>query len=158
MKKVLFVCTGNTCRSPMAEAWLRHLCEKDGRSDILAMSAGMDAYPGENASLHAQEAVKEAGGDLSGHSSRQLSEAMVLEADMIAVMTGSHRYALLKLMPEMESKTFLLTHFSQETPEGAVPDPYGGDLESYRKCFRTIREAVDNLYLSLTKHNPTNQG
>ena len=157
MKNVLFVCTGNTCRSPMAEAWLRHLCEQDGL-DWTVGSAGLDAYAGDEASLHAQEVIRDAGGDLSHHAARRLTAYLADEADLIAVMTASHCRRLIAEVPEAADKTFLLMHFSRINPDSDVPDPFMGSREAYQQCFLTIKEAVENLKNSLIENKQPTKG
>ena len=163
MRNVLFVCTGNTCRSPMAEAWLRHLCLRDGL-DWTVQSAGLDAFPGDPASLHAKEVIQAAGGDLSRHAARRFSPYLAEEADLIAAMTRSHLNRLLALVPEAASKSCLLMHFSKLHPESDVPDPFSGSRQAYEECFLTMREAIENLkntYMdgkTWMKNNQPNKG
>ena len=149
MGNVLFVCTGNTCRSPMAEAWFRHLCERDGL-DWTAGSAGLAAGPGDPASLHAQKVMAARGIDLSHHAARPFSAYLADEADLIVVMTASHRRRLISLVPDAAEKTFLLMHYSRLHPETDVPDPFRGSLQRYEACFQTMEEAIENLKNSLT--------
>ncbi len=148
MKNVLFVCTGNTCRSPMAEAWLKVLCGQD-HPDWIIGSAGLDAYAGDGASIHAQNVVRAAGGDLSHHAARRFTAYLADEADLIAAMTGSHLRRICALVPEAASKSCLLMHFSKLHPDTDVPDPFGGSLKEYEACFQTMKEAVENLKDSL---------
>ena len=157
MKNVLFVCTGNTCRSPMAEAWLKVLCARDGL-DWVIRSAGLDAYAGDEASLHAQEVIQSAGGDLSHHASRRFTSYLAAEADLIVAMTRSHLQRIRMLVPEAASKSCLLMHFSKLHPETDVPDPFGGSSDAYRHCFETMQEAIENLKNSLIENKQPNQG
>ena len=157
MRNVLFVCTGNTCRSPMAEAWLRMLCARDGL-DWTVGSAGLDAYAGDEASIHAQEVIRAAGGDLSHHAARRISPYLADEADLIAVMTRNHLRRLCAMIPEASGKSCLLMHFSKQCPDSDVPDPFGGSSDAYRHCFETMQEAIENLKNSLIENKQPNQG
>ena len=150
MGNVLFVCTGNTCRSPMAEAWFRHLCERDGL-DWTAGSAGLTAKPGNPASIHAKEVMAENGIDLSHHAARRFSADLADKADLIVVMTASHREMLISQVPEAAGKTFLLMHYSRLHPDTDVPNPFRGSLQKYKACFRIMEEAIENLKNSLTE-------
>jgi protein-tyrosine phosphatase len=143
---ITVVCTGNTCRSPMAEALLReHLCKKLGSEDaVRVISAGVAAGLGMGASPQAIEVMGDRGLDLTGHSSRPLDESVIRVADLVLTMTEGHRAAILAAWPEMQDRVFLLRRDG-----GDITDPVGMPLEVYERCAQQIDEElakwVDNL-------------
>lgn len=145
--KLLFVCTGNTCRSSMAQAMASRELERTGVAGVEVLSAGTCTISGQPASLNALAAMQEMGIDLKDHRSTIIDKRMVEEADLILVMTARHRQAVYELCPEVGPKLHTLAGYALMT--GDVQDPYGGDLETYRRVADQlegmIRIAVDRL-------------
>lgn len=148
--RILFVCTGNTCRSPLAEGIARRELERRGRgSEVEVGSAGVAAAEGQGASEGSLTVAREEGLDLSGHRSRLLTREMALEADLVLGMSASHVARVVTLAED--ASVALLGDFAQDAPLGgpSVPDPFGGPLEIYRATFRTldtlVGEALDRL-------------
>ena len=147
---ILFVCTGNSCRSPMAEAYFNMLVERDGRTDIYAESAGIHTYDGCSASLQAQIVAKSFGGDLSNFRSQRFLRTMAAEFDLIIAMTRSHLVAIKEIAPDANVK--LLSDYADwQNPD--VPDPYGENVDGYARVFRFMKDALDSLYSNLTNSN-----
>ena len=134
MKKILFVCTGNTCRSPMAEGLMAKLIDDKGIEDVITESAGISAFfndpPTENAIL----ALKEKGIDISDHRSQRINMQLIAESSLIVALSQSH-YDILK--DYAEKKLVLLGD--------GIPDPFGGDLDIYRECRDSIEAALPKI-------------
>ncbi len=149
---ILFVCTGNTCRSPMCEAYFRHLCTNDGKKDnVKVSSAGVFAAEGASASEQAQAVMQEIGLDLSRFHSTVLTEDLLHRADLVIVMTSGHKRHVGILCHEALAKTRLLGEFAADAGGNDIQDPFGGDLAVYRECFCEMKVALDNLFHELNR-------
>ena len=147
MKNVLFICTGNICRSPMAEGLLRQMSA--GRVEVV--SAGLGAGRGQQPSAHAIRVLKEEGIDISEIRSQPVSAHLLEKADHIFTMTRDHLDMLLLLFPEMAAKARLL-HFDEAAKGGRadVTDPIGGTRETYESCKEDIKRAMPRIMELIT--------
>jgi glycine hydroxymethyltransferase len=145
VKSVLFVCTGNICRSPIAEGLFRRML--GNRKDIEVVSAGVHAVRGQPPSLYAVEVCAEAGVDISNLRSQPLSAALVDRATHIFAMTGAHLETIQTLFPHGAEKSFLLREFEEPgtTVWRDVPDPIGLGREVYEHCARIINNTLPSV-------------
>lgn len=149
-RSVLFICTGNSCRSPMAEYLLKE--RLDGSGGWQSSSAGVASYPGMPISSNAFKALKELGIDASSHRSRSLSQQLIDEAGLIVVMTHAHLNAVCRIYPEATEKCRLMHSFGSEAQVRDVVDPFGGDSVMYRHTRDELDGAIADLILYLKEN------
>ncbi|MGH7982084.1 MAG: serine hydroxymethyltransferase [Candidatus Udaeobacter sp.] len=145
VKSVLFVCTGNICRSPIAEGLFRRLL--GNRKDIEVVSAGVHAVRGQPPSLYAVQVCEDEGVDISGQRSQPISSSLVDRATHIFAMTGGHVEIIQTQFPQSADKTFLLREFEEPgtTVWRDVPDPIGLGREVYEDCAHIIKNALPSV-------------
>ncbi|HXV13858.1 MAG TPA: low molecular weight protein arginine phosphatase [Candidatus Krumholzibacteria bacterium] len=144
MKRILFVCSGNTCRSPLAEAIAGRMLPARVGFDVEVASAGTSALEGSPASTLSVEVASAHGLDLSSHRARIVDRAMVREADLIVTMGVRHRDTVGALDPDALEYTFLLTNFSDHR-HGEIPDPIGSGRDTYERTYLAIRECIESM-------------
>jgi len=145
MKSILFVCTGNICRSPMAEALFRHATKGSGK--YKAVSAGLGAIDGQPPSPNAVRVMRELGIDISHQRSQMLTGELVQRADYIFGMTHSHVDAVMLMYPSAAEKTFLLREFDETLHEFEkdISDPINGSLDVYLNCRDQIEQGIASM-------------
>ncbi|WP_353093709.1 low molecular weight protein arginine phosphatase [Tissierella praeacuta] len=141
--KVLFICTGNTCRSPMAEGILRSMAEKKNLS-IEVESAGISVFTGDSASKNSIMAMKKIGMDISKHKARQIHKEMIDKVDLILTMSKSHKNFIISHFPSSREKIFTLLEYAYKIDKD-VADPFGGRLVIYEKTRDEIYKAIETL-------------
>ncbi len=137
--RITFVCTGNTCRSPMARAIATELWPSESLGDVVFHACGLSCAEGEPASDGALFAATELGLDLSAHRSQPATRVGLLGSDVVLVMTESHRRHILSVLPRLEPRVIVLGD-----PHG-IPDPFGGSSDIYMECARSLKRSISRL-------------
>ena len=147
---ICFVCSGNICRSPLAEGLFRHYIKLANRADNFTIhSAGtLECYIKE-VSVESVIVAKEYGADISSHRSRHLSSNIAAQADVILVMTKAHLNWINENLPQYKSKSWLLTDYAIENPNDIphkdIEDPYGMDIDKYREIGKSINAEIKRI-------------
>ncbi len=143
-KIILFVCTGNSCRSVMAEYLLKHML--DDRDNVEVVSAGTGVFLQSSASAETISVLLEEGIDATEHVSQPLNTILLKKADLIIVMTMGHRVQVLERVPVVEKRVYLLNEFTNAASSGQmasdVADPIGKPHSLYKECLEEIKEAI----------------
>lgn len=137
-RKLLFVCVGNICRSPTAEILMRHRLQ--GRDGVEVASAGLQALVGRPIDATAAELLREGGHDPGGHQARQASPSVLAAADLILVMEQSHQARIVREVPQVSGKVFLLGKWNGQRE---IPDPYRQQRVAFEHVYGLIGECVD---------------
>lgn len=161
MKKILFICTGNTCRSSMAEGIFNHaISQKKESSQFKAFSAGLSALDGDGANRQAIKVLKDKWNiDISCHNARRISEQDVEDSYIVLTMTREHKNAVIYMFPQAKNKIFTLKEFVSDNKIDVssseynfaldISDPYGMSEQIYARCANEIREAIEKLIVKL---------
>jgi protein-tyrosine-phosphatase len=136
MKKILFVCTGNTCRSPMAMAVCNKALKEKGIENVMVDSAGI-ASDGGHISANSGKALEKMGIYFTNYRSKQIDTNLISEADLIVTMTSGHKQVLTNAGVPNEKVMVL---------GGGIPDPFGGDLSVYEDCLKQITLGINELF------------
>lgn len=139
--RIMFVCSGNICRSPIAAAWARKFAEERGLP-IVVISAGTLGIVGYPAARLGRTAMEEAGVDLSDHFSQGISRGLLDLADWVVVMAPNHEEHIVANYPEAQHKLVRMWAYAS-TPLQAIADPVGRDLAAFRECRDLLEECVD---------------
>ncbi|HZK40720.1 MAG TPA: low molecular weight protein arginine phosphatase [Atribacterota bacterium] len=163
-RTVLFVCTGNTCRSAMAEGIFKKMLKerKEDNSSFNILSAGISALPGISPTPEAIKVMFEQGIDISQHHTQELREELIKKADLILVMANEHKEYIYKEFPFAQNKTFLLKKFTLNNKTESnqnnernyeIIDPIGRKIEFYRIIARELKENLEKLLDKIFEEN-----
>jgi protein-tyrosine-phosphatase len=143
--RLLFVCTGNICRSPMAEGLMKALLFPVSNHHIMVCSAGTHAEDGLPAEPGAVRAAREHGADIGGHRSRAIDGSLIADADLILVMERQQARFIRSMAHVTPDALRLLGEFAGGAGAPEIPDPYGGSFAVYRHCAEMIRGCLDGV-------------
>ena len=150
-KKILFVCTGNTCRSVMAQGLLKNMLKKEGIENVKVSSAGTAALSSYGIYGILEKVLKEEDIEISNHKPIQVTAEIVKDADLVLVMEKRHKEAILEMAPEVENRVFLLKEFAGEKENLDIPDPIGQPEEAYRSRLQEIKEYLLKILEKIKK-------
>jgi len=146
MVRIVFVCTGNICRSPMAEAILRYEWKQQGKDSLYVSSMGIHGLDNQEASKYSKEVCEEHGIDLSEHRSRRLIIPELEEADLILSMEKIQKEFIQLFFPKFSDKNFLLGAWPEkETRKSKIKDPMGGSLKLYKQIYEVIAGHITRI-------------
>lgn len=146
MKKIVFVCTGNICRSAMAHQYMqKRIIDEKKENEYIIDSVGISAYTGDRATEFATQVMKKYGVDMQRHRATYIEESDINEADLVLCMTQAHKRKVLSRYPKLENKVFTLKEYVGEKGYLDIDDPWGFGLEVYENCSKEIVYYVDKL-------------
>lgn len=146
--KIMFVCTGNTCRSAMADGYFTSLVKNAACCDLSCSSCGLVTRNGLPANPNSVKIAEKYGFSLGEHRATLFTKELGEGADMILCMTREHKKGILSLAPALESRISILTEYDGRGTAG-VEDPFGGTLEVYEQCFLEMKRCIDKLFSGL---------
>lgn len=153
MKKIMFVCTGNVCRSPMAQYYFNQkIAEQNLGDKFIAYSCGINANIKQKATPNAIDAIKSYGVDMSSHQATRLENSNIFECDLIITLTDFHKRLIETTYPKLKEKVYTLKGFVEPNAKYIdIDDPWGLDIDVYKKCAKEITTYVDKLIEKLKK-------
>lgn len=144
--KIMFICTGNICRSAMAHWLLKKKLEERNIKNVEVYSAGIYAVEGDTSTYEAIEVMEEYGIDLKKHRATKVQNSNIKDMDIILCMTLSHKRDLIYMYPELKEKIYTLKEYVKDEKNGVeIRDPWGYDIVTYRFCASEIDACLDKL-------------
>lgn len=146
MIHVIFICTGNICRSAMADGYLKYRIKEIGReNDVIVSSAGTHAMQGEESPINAKKAIEKYGANIYSHTATTLERVNLEKATHILVMTDRHKRDVIARYPKLADKVKLLGEYAKDKKYKEIDDPWGYSFEVYEKCAKEIVDSVEGF-------------
>ena len=142
--KVMFICTGNICRSAMAHLMLEKRAKEEGREDIEVYSCGVYAENGDVPTYEGVQVMKEYGIDISKHRATNIRNSNIKDMDVILCATRRHKDAVIYMYPELKDKIYTMKEYAGYDRNNLdIPDPWGYGIETYRNCVKEIENCIE---------------
>ena len=151
--KVMFICTGNICRSAMAEGMLKKMAQEE-KIEAEICSCGIYAETGDEATYNAIDAMKDYDVDITSHKATNIRDSKIKEMDIILCATNTHKQNVLYLYPELKGKVYTMKEYAGIDKNGQdldIKDPWGYDLNVYKHCAKEIQECLEKIVEKLKK-------
>lgn len=146
MIHVIFICTGNICRSAMADGYLKYRINKlNKENEVVVSSAGTRAIQGEESPINAKRAIEKYGANIYSHTATTLENANLEQATHILVMTQRHKRDVIDMYPKLADKVKLLGEYAKDKKYVEIDDPWGYSFDVYEKCAKEIVESIEGF-------------
>ena len=146
MTHVIFICTGNICRSAMADGYLKYrLKQLKKDKEIIVTSAGTHALQGEESPINAKRAIEKYGANIESHKATRLENSQLKEADYILVMTQRHKQDVIRRYPDLKGKIRLLGEYAKDKEYDEIDDPWGYNFNVYQNCAKEIVDSIEGF-------------
>ncbi len=152
--KIMFICTGNICRSAMAHKLMEKKLKDNNIKDVEVYSCGIYAYDGDVPTDEAREVMQEYGVDMSTHRATNIAHSKIKEMDLILCATTSHKSAVMQMYPELKDKVYTMKEYindDEEQQDLDIKDPWGYGVETYRFCVAEIDKCLNKLIQKFTR-------
>ena len=154
--KIMFICTGNICRSAMAEGMLKQKLKQNNIKNIEVYSCGIYAETGDYATYNSIEVAKDYGADIKNHKATNIRDSRINEMDIILCATNSHKQNILYMYPNLKDKVYTMKEYAKIDQNGQdlnIKDPWGYDINIYYNCAKEINDCLEKIIERIKEEN-----